>query len=634
MLKPELMQRMRLQVLREDVAEAAIALADSGAFAPEFVTDPDQVLSESPAESYRETYSRAWSRLNKIGAAAGCPLPDSAEPASAEEAPRSVPLEELQALNQQLGELWQGFSDREERLRKLHERRRSVTELQESLTRFERLDVDLGILHADMSFLSLLLGTVPRENRERLEHALQLSGHFVHSFHSGSEADYLLIVGPADSTRDIEDLLHVSGFRAVKLPLEFRDHPDKIRGRLDAEAQGLDQEIDEEQAAIKALAEQHREQLQAACRVLNMASPFAQLAGQVRARGAIAVTEGWIPKAEAAQLEELLAERLGRLYVLELRDPTPEELPQVPSVVHYPLLLKPFIGLVKNYGVPRYGEFDPTLLFAVSFIAMFGMMFGDIGHGAVIMLFGLAAWRKSGRVAAFLGLTGLSSMIFGWLYGSIFGYEHVLHPLWMSPLSDPLLMLQLALYWGIGFIFIATVLTILNLLHEGKREAALFDTQGVTGLLFYAAGIYGGHQMMGDEGSIGPLTGLAILLPFLVILVYKWKSNDSPLAEKILVVAVEGLESIISYVSNTLSFLRVAAFSLNHIALAIAVFTLADMLGETGHWITVVLGNVFIIVVEGFIVTIQVLRLEYYEGFSRFFRGDGRVFKPLGYGAN
>ena len=150
----------------------------------------------------------------------------------------------------------------------------------------------------------------------------------------------------------------------------------------------------------------------------------------------------------------------------------------------------------------------------------------------------------------------------------------------------------------------------------------------------YAAGIYGGHQLMSEQGSIGPITGLAILLPFLVILAYKWRENESPLGEKILVVAVEGFESIISYVSNTLSFLRVAAFSLNHVALAIAVFTLADMLGETGHWITVVLGNIFIIVVEGFIVTIQVLRLEYYEGFSRFFRGDGRSFKPLGYRAS
>ena len=81
--------------------------------------------------------------------------------------------------------------------------------------------------------------------------------------------------------------------------------------------------------------------------------------------------------------------------------------------------------------------------------------------------------------------------------------------------------------------------------------------------------------------------------------------------------------------SGTLSFLRVAAFSLNHIALAAAVFAIAGMLGSVGHGITVVLGNIFIIVLEGAIVAIQCLRLEYYEGFSRFFSGKGRAFEPL-----
>ena len=84
-----------------------------------------------------------------------------------------------------------------------------------------------------------------------------------------------------------------------------------------------------------------------------------------------------------------------------------------------------------------------------------------------------------------------------------------------------------------------------------------------------------------------------------------------------------------SYISNTLSFLRLAAFSLNHVALSIAIFTIASMLQSTGYWVTVVLGNLFILGLEGAIVGIQTLRLEYYEGFSRFFDGDGRVFRPL-----
>ena len=89
------------------------------------------------------------------------------------------------------------------------------------------------------------------------------------------------------------------------------------------------------------------------------------------------------------------------------------------------------------------------------------------------------------------------------------------------------------------------------------------------------------------------------------------------------------IETLTAFVANTLSFLRVAAFSLNHVALALAIFAMAEQLSTPGHWVMVVFGNLFVLVLEGAIVAIQALRLEYYEGFSRFFTGDGREFRPL-----
>ena len=119
------------------------------------------------------------------------------------------------------------------------------------------------------------------------------------------------------------------------------------------------------------------------------------------------------------------------------------------------------------------------------------------------------------------------------------------------------------------------------------------------------------------------------MAPMMVILQFQWRQSSAGLFERVLVVFIEGLEHIISNVSGTLSFLRVAAFSLNHIALAAAVFSIAAMMDVVGHGLTVVLGNIFIIVLEGAIVAIQCLRLEYYEGFSRFFTGKGKAFEPL-----
>ena len=152
--------------------------------------------------------------------------------------------------------------------------------------------------------------------------------------------------------------------------------------------------------------------------------------------------------------------------------------------------------------------------------------------------------------------------------------------------------------------------------------------KGLAGMLFYLGVLFGAWRWVA-QGRFGLLETVAVVVPLGAILAYKWHENQIPMGEKILVVLIEGFETVINYVSNTLSFLRVAAFSLNHVALAIAVFTLAGMLDTAGHWITVVLGNVFIIGFEGAIVAIQVLRLEYYEGFSRFFSGDGREFRPI-----
>ena len=283
---------------------------------------------------------------------------------------------------------------------------------------------------------------------------------------------------------------------------------------------------------------------------------------------------------------------------------------------------------MKNYGTPRYGELDPTWLFALTFVAMFGMMFGDVGHGLLIVLGGILLKDKVRGIAPFMVLAGLSSTLFGFLYGSIFGYEHVLPALWISPLSDPILMLKLAFAWGVGFILLATLITIRNNLVDRRYGEALFDNKGVAGMMLYLGMLFAGYRWV-STGNFGWLEQVFLLLPLFIILVYKWRHIKAPFGERLLVVAIEGFESLMTYISNTLSFLRVAAFSLNHVALAVAVFTLADMMGTAGHWITVVLGNLFILVLEGGIVIIQVLRLEYFEGFSRFFRGDGREFRPM-----
>jgi len=157
---------------------------------------------------------------------------------------------------------------------------------------------------------------------------------------------------------------------------------------------------------------------------------------------------------------------------------------------------------------------------------------------------------------------------------------------------------------------------------------AVFNHTGIAGIALYLGGFHAAATWL-ETHAFDSVQQLEFFIPLLLVLGYKWHENKLPLMERVLVTAIEGFEAVMSYLTNTLSFLRVAAFSLNHVALAIAVFTLADMMDAPASWLVIVLGNIFIIALESAIVTIQILRLEYYEGFSRFFSGNGRAFLPL-----
>lgn len=340
---------------------------------------------------------------------------------------------------------------------------------------------------------------------------------------------------------------------------------------------------------------------------------------------------GWIPREDLISLECFLAEKLTCPYVLNSRKPLPEERAHVPSLMRHSTFIQAYQSLVQNYGIPRYGEFDPTLLFMVTFLLMFGVMFGDVGQGAVIAGFGWFMRDKLKQFSVFFIAAGFFSVIFGFLYGSVFGIEETIIPaLWVSPLHHPFYMLKIVLYWSVSFILLMTLLKVINNWRFGHHAEAVFNSNGLVGIALYLGGFFSLKIWM-ETGYFGQIQQLSIILPLAIILGYKWHKNKLPLGERILVTLIEGLETLINYLANTLSFLRVAAFSLNHVALAIAIFTLANMMGEGSfsYWAMAILGNIVIIVLKGAIVTIQVLRLEYYEGFSRFFSGNGRLFEPL-----
>ncbi len=623
MLIPVPMRFVTLSLLREDVDSAGLTLAKFASFAPQSKQESSEFLNVSPGKDYARLFQSAHGRLTKI--MQHLQLKPDVDDAMEHQV---LPQQELAELDQWLGEIWNECSASDETSHDYREKLAEIRQLNKALSSFQSLDVDLGLLQTDHRFLHIQPGTLPLQHISRLQEALGIIGYTLSEFsHQGNKV-HVIIAGLMENRGKLDSLLKAAAFHSLDLPSEFRDHPQKVRQDLDQRKQSILTQEAQLRRMIGNKREQYAQQLQTAARRLVVASSFVQLGDALKGRGHLAQITGWVPEHKIDELRQRLEQVLPDLFLLQQRRPTADERAQVPSKFAHGRLLRPFVGLVKNYGIPRYGELDPTWLFALTFIAMFGMMFGDVGHGLLIVLGGVLLRNRIRGIAPIMTLAGLSSTLFGFLYGSIFGYEHLLPALWISPLSDPILMLKLAFAWGVGFIVLATLITIRNNLADRLYGEALFDNKGVAGLMLYLGMLFAGYRWF-SSNHFGWPEQIALLLPLSIILVYKWQLIQASLGERLLVVAIEGFESLMTYISNTLSFLRVAAFSLNHVALAVAVFTLADMMESTGYWITLVLGNLFILVLEGGIVVIQVLRLEYFEGFSRFFRGDGREFHPV-----
>jgi len=620
------MQRIELSLLKDDAPQAALLLANYGSFDPEISEITPEQFPEFPGETYRRAYTETRAHLDKILAHYEIATAETVDAPMQPVSPR-----QLGEIGSWLKIVWGKCSEQQERMHSLRDEYRHTAQLLKALDQFMDISIDLSLLQKKSSLLDVRIGTLPRTNIQRFEEALGLAGYIAIRFFTSEEQVHLIIAGASGQAPEIKRVLQVAGWRTMDIPAEFHGRPDEVRRELSEHLKQITEQQEQENVRRRAELTQAQlgKHLLDATHILARAAPYAELAGLMRGRGSLATVSGWIPDSQLPRLKEMLTASFDDRYVLRARTPRADERLRVPSVIRHHRWLQPFASLVLNYGVPRYGEIDPTILFAISFVLMFGMMFGDVGHGATIALAGVLLRHRLGLYAIPAIAAGISSTVFGLLYGSVFGFEHVFDALWLSPMSNPMRMLEVALGWGIGFILLAAMLTTRNRIADGRLREAMLDSQGAAGLLLYL-GLLFGIWNFATTGQAGIIPLLAICVALAAIFAHSWQHNrDVASGERLLTALMEGYEAIMADISNTLSYLRLAAFSLNHVALSFALFILANKLHSAGYWGIVVLGNIFILLLEGAIVAIQTLRLEYYEGFSRFFGGDGRAFRPL-----
>jgi V/A-type H+-transporting ATPase subunit I len=574
MFRAEPLVKIRLLILASEAADAALELARFGIYSP--AQHAPEALDESPADHYRDAWMEAESRVSKLVERCGV-LGELSVPEGAA-APTLADLEEL---NVWLKGVWNACLSAHEGEARIQEEIRHLDALEETLDKLERLNVDLAqLLRAD-GLLAVHIGSLPAASVKRVAEALSMTGSLITTFDQIGEQAYVVIAGPRDRQEEVRGVLSQAGWRELPVPPELRTHPQAARAWLAEERKRVEERNTAGCVAMDTLRGHYRTGLEEARLRVALGRPLAEAATTgVRGKGALASLSGWVPRRRVQLLKAMLEARFHGRYWLDMEEPKAHEASQVPSLVRYPSWLTPFVPLVKSYGVPRYGEIDPTLPFAFTYLLLFGAMFGDIGHGAVILLLAAVLYKKLGRVAWVGMAAGAVSILFGALYGSIFGYEDILHPLWMSPLHHPNQMLTLAVSFGVGFIVLTLLVNTRNRVVAGHLHEALFDSTGLAGLVFYLGAVGGVASLAGALDLATPSWSIA-LLGISVVATFKWVETHAGLGERVLVTSIETLETGINLFANTLSFMRVAAFALNHVALALAIFTLAN--GQIGR---------------------------------------------------
>lgn len=320
-----------------------------------------------------------------------------------------------------------------------------------------------------------------------------------------------------------------------------------------------------------------------------------------------------------------------------------------PTKLKNPKIFKPFEMFIRMYGLPAYNEIDPTIFVALTYAFIFGAMFGDVGQGLLLVLGGSLLYHfKKIDLAAIIGTAGIFSTFFGFMFGSIFGFEDIIDAVWLRPVNSmtnvPFIgklntVFVVAIGFGMGIILFTMLLHIINGIKNKDTLNTLFDTNALAGLVFYGSiVIVIALIMAGKKAPAGLVLFIMFGIPLLIIALKEPLTRmitKTPIAEKtsigmfITETFFEVFEVLLSYFSNTLSFIRIGAFAVSHVSMMEVVLMLAGAENGSPNILVIILGNLFVVGLEGLIVGIQVLRLEYYEMFSRYYKGNGREFKPF-----
>lgn len=500
-------------------------------------------------------------------------------------------------------------------------------------------------------YIKVNFGRLPIENYAKLD--AYEDNPYVNFFPCTSDETYYwgVYISPVEKSAEIDRIFSGLYFEHYQIegltgtPDQYYKQQLELKPRLEASLDNVNTEIERYKT-------EHYDKIIQYYSKLEQLNAFSVIVSKACQYNNSFILVGWVPAEEEKQLKEKLTAIDSIEYTAS---DGKDELDHNPPVrLKNFLFAKPFEYYTAMYGLPCYNEIDPTKFIALTYIILFGIMFGDLGHGIVLLIASLFMWKKKKMPLGKIMIPcSVSSMIFGILFGSVFGFEEALNPMYKSLfglIEKPIHVMEgntattiifSAVGIGVLLVIVAMCLNIYSSFRRREFGAMLFGVNGFAGLIFYASLIGGlaAQLLLNITVLTTPYIIFLIVIP--LVLIYLHEPLSKLIAGKkdwhpeswggfLVENFFEMFEVLLSYITNTMSFLRVGAFVLVHAGMMQVVFALADMFGGgIGYILVLVFGNIFVIALEALLVGIQVLRLEYYELFSRFYKGEGREFEPV-----
>ena len=565
-----------------------------------------------------------------------------------------------------------GFSSIEAKKEVLMEELKRLRQLRESLSLLNKFGIrprDVG----EFAHIFVIVGIMRKQDIPRLKEALgMLPRVLIKEFSLSKEESLVMITALRDFKEDVLKVLRALDYREIQIPKD-------IPGEYEEAIKWIEERVAERKRRMKELEKEYEElkknffnEADFIEKALKYSYSISLAQSKMLRSKMMVVLQGWIPEDRLDVLERYLREfreKTEGQIIYTFSDPLPHEKP--PTVLRTPKLLKAYLSLVRQYGIPEPHETDPTLISGLLWTIMFGFMFPDLGQGLVIMFLGFLFIKMKRNelmgipiksIGKLLIGAGFTAAIFGALTGDVFLLEHVIEPLWpgltpgwLEKASNVIWLMKIAIYFGIIEVSIGLILAMYTNLKHGHVIEALLGEKGLAGLITFWSMVLAAFAFIGlnvipgifEFPGVDINSYIGALFSFNLGKLFAWPEITLTLPLITLIIGVicmimKGIleredisltlgmlfETIISLFSNMLSFVRLAGFNVAHVALAVVIARMLEVNPNMG--LVMLLGfNFFALTLELMVVMIQALRLVFYEFMTKFYRGTGEAFRPF-----